>query len=252
MKSNVEWKLWGRVDPLWAVASWSNKQKGGPAPWTDHEFYSTGRSDWEDFLEQWSTYGVNTAHCLEIGCGAGRLTKHIASSFTTVSATDVSLHQIEYASSRIEHCNVTFILSDGVRVPEYVGNVTAVFSAHVFQHFDSYEDAKRLLKTVTERLMPSGTMMIHLPVYELPGGRIRPILQSLVAIAVGASRCQAWCYRRVGRLFMRGLHYERRWVVETLHSLGMRKIVFRTFSVRSNGESHTFVFARKGESHRSK
>jgi len=31
-KSNLEWKEWGRNDPLFGVASWPGKQKGGSAP----------------------------------------------------------------------------------------------------------------------------------------------------------------------------------------------------------------------------
>ena len=53
MKSNVEWKKWGEVDPLYAVASWAGKQRGQSNPWTDEEFYELGRSDWADFVRHW-------------------------------------------------------------------------------------------------------------------------------------------------------------------------------------------------------
>ena len=34
VKSDKEWRYWGTVDPLWAVASWDGKNLGGPSPWS--------------------------------------------------------------------------------------------------------------------------------------------------------------------------------------------------------------------------
>src|SRR5437764_15041344 len=89
LKSNTEWKQWGREDPLWGVASWENKQKHAGSAWTDEEFYALGQSDWQDFIGQWDHYGVNRESCLEVGCGAGRITKQLVNSFATVYAVDV-------------------------------------------------------------------------------------------------------------------------------------------------------------------
>ena len=57
MKSNIEWKKWGQVDPLYAVATWPGKQKGSEKPWTDDEFYALGASDWQDFHSKWQSFG---------------------------------------------------------------------------------------------------------------------------------------------------------------------------------------------------
>jgi hypothetical protein len=80
-KSNIKWKEWGRNDPLFGVAAWPGKQKGGIAPWTDDEFYELGRRDWEIFKKEWKTYGLEEDTCLEIGCGAGRMTMPLTRSF---------------------------------------------------------------------------------------------------------------------------------------------------------------------------
>jgi 2-polyprenyl-3-methyl-5-hydroxy-6-metoxy-1,4-benzoquinol methylase len=117
MKSNQELKQWGKVDPLFAVASWKNRGKDGSNPWTEDEFYALGKSDWEDFLAQWRQYGCDPKHCIEIGCGAGRLTRCIAETFDQVTALDVSEEQINYARSRINHPNVSFCVTDGVEFP---------------------------------------------------------------------------------------------------------------------------------------
>ena len=70
-------KSGGNAIPLFAVATWPGKERGGAAAWTDEEFYELGRSDWADFLKQWSHYGLNAGSCVEIGCGAGRITNQL-------------------------------------------------------------------------------------------------------------------------------------------------------------------------------
>jgi len=77
-------------------------QKSGSNPWTDKEFYALRQSDWADFFAQWQQYGCDTRHCVEIGCGAGRLTKQITGTFDQVIALDVSEDQIDYTRSRVD------------------------------------------------------------------------------------------------------------------------------------------------------
>jgi len=89
MKSNIEWEKWGERDPLYAVAAWPGKEKGNKNTWTDDEFYELGASDWEDFLRHWRHYRLRPAHCLEIGCGAGRITKQMSQTFERVTATTI-------------------------------------------------------------------------------------------------------------------------------------------------------------------
>ena len=75
MKSNIEWIKWGAKDPLFAVSSWHGKEKGGANPWTADEFYALGKSDFADFITCLNSFGYDRDHCVEIGCGAGRLTR---------------------------------------------------------------------------------------------------------------------------------------------------------------------------------
>jgi 2-polyprenyl-3-methyl-5-hydroxy-6-metoxy-1,4-benzoquinol methylase len=101
MRSNVEWKAWGKHDPLFAVSSWKGKGKYEAMPWTNEEFYSLGEKDWTDFKKRWAAYGLAFQHCLEIGCGAGRITKQLANDFEHVTALDVSDDQIAYAKTHV-------------------------------------------------------------------------------------------------------------------------------------------------------
>jgi SAM-dependent methyltransferase len=245
MKSNQEWKQWGKADPLFAVTTWKGKEKGGVTPWTDAEFYELGRLDWEDFFAQWKTYGCDPAHCIEIGCGAGRLTKHLAEIFDTVTAVDVSEDQIAYAQSRISRPNITYRLTDGVNFAADVPPATAVFSTHVFQHFDSLADAERVFRETFRALAPGGTLMIHLPMYVLPQSPVTSLFRSMITLAHRAATLKAKVNRKRGKLIMRGLTYERAWLADCLAAIGFQRVDFRTFRLSSNQDWHDVVLAEK-------
>src|SRR2546423_7206136 len=90
LQSNVEWQRWGKKDPLWAVATEIGRRRGEASGWTPEEFFAAGASDWQEFLRHWDNYGRNPRLCLEVGCGAGRITRHLATTFDYVLAVEVS------------------------------------------------------------------------------------------------------------------------------------------------------------------
>ena len=245
MKSNVEWEKWGEKDPLFAVATWPGKEKDGANPWTDEEFYALGRSDGESFLTAWNSFGCDRRHLLEIGCGAGRLTRFFATCFDQVSAVDVSEHQIAYARSRIDQDHVRFFKTDGDGLPLKDGEATAVFSAQVFQHFNSREDIARIFREIHRVLAPGGTLMIHLPLYSLPNNSLAPLLRGLIDIYGQLAQAKAWLARKRGKLIMRMLVSDRAWLISFLAELGFRRIEFRGLDMNSKDSGHDFVFAQK-------
>ncbi len=249
-KSNIEWKEWGKHDPLFGVAAWQGKQKGGSAPWTDAEFYELGRADWAVFEREWRSYGLDTDACLEIGCGAGRMTMQLARSFRKVVAVDVSEDMIAYARQRVTAKNVEFQVINGTSLPCKDNSMSAVFSTHVFQHFDSLEYADLYFAEISRSLKPGGTLMIHLPVFEWHPRT--PALSRLVF------RFTEWLYSlRIGlnrllirmgiqRSLMRILVFPMEHLARSLSGLGFTDIQVR---VLVNPGDHTripFVMARKG------
>ncbi len=248
MKSNIEWKKWGEIDPLYGVASWKDRGKGGKTPWQDREFYELGRSDWLDFKKHWEQYGVDHGRCLEIGCGAGRITMHMAADFKRVTALDVSDDMLRYARERIRDKHVEFTLSDGDRLPVPDESVTAVFSTHVFQHFNSLKDATGVFKEVYRVLGDNGSLMIHLPVYRWPipspvFSRTYSLWRKINDLRAGFRRFLI--KRGKWRPLMMELHYELDWLYRLLDGLGFTDIELRIIRVRSNKDPHPFIFARK-------
>ena len=248
INSNKEWKKWGEIDPLFGVASWQNKGRDGSNPWTDQEFYQLGESDWTDFSKQWELYGVNRESCLEIGCGAGRITMQLASYFNQVSAIDVSEKMIEYAKNNILSPSVSFYLTNGIDIPVANQSVFSVFSTHVFQHFDSLSFADRYFAEISRTMKKDGTLMIHLPIYRLPSES--KLLGMIYAAqkAVGDMRANGkrlLMQYGMAKPLMRRLEYPMAYFYEALPKYGFGDIELSVFAAKSNNDPHSFIFARK-------
>lgn len=250
MKSNLEWEIWGERDPLFAVATWDGKERGSPDAWTDAEFYELGRQDWADFQKHWQHYGLRPGACVEIGCGAGRISRQLGEHFENVTCLDVSQHQLDYARERITAPHVAFTLSNGTKLPVADASADAAFSVHVFQHFESREDAMAVFKEIARALKPGGTLMIHLPLYDLPDAKISRLFRPVIALSKRLSDCRARLARhqlRKGKwkFLMRRLRFDRSQLLAELGTLGFANIQFRLFPVGSNHSYHEFVFATK-------
>ena len=248
VSSNLEWEQWGKIDPLYGVASWEGKDREGTDPWTDDAFYELGRSDWEDFLLHWQRYGVDDTSCLEIGCGAGRITMHLANYFRTTYALDISPEMIAYAQRHIQDPSVVFIVADGATIPLPNEATTAIFSTHVFQHFDALSHATSYFTEISRVLTPGGTIMIHLPMHNWP--TMPRIFNLIYALRKQLGTVKASVRRRLmefglSRPIMRGLSYPLDYFYDVLPELGFEDVEMMVFATKSNGGLHPFVLARK-------
>lgn len=248
MKSNIEWKKWGEIDPLYGVATWKGKSKNSPQPWQNEEFYALGKSDWQDFKKIWEQYGVKTGTCLEIGCGVGKITKQLSVDFDIVKAFDVSEGMINYAKKYILDSNVEFLLSDGIHLATPDDSIDAVFSAHVFQHFNDLEDALKNFHEIYRILGNKGSLMIHLPIYRWPNHRGIHLVISNFLKRIDDFKANFWRFlirRGHWHFLMRVLFYEVDWLYNTLDQIGFEDIEIRYVRVKSNNDPHPFIFARK-------
>jgi SAM-dependent methyltransferase len=244
MRSDIEWKEWGRVDPLFGVASLDGRSKRGPKPWTDEEFYEHGKACWAQYLPYWERYGLTRGLCVEIGCGAGRLTKVLAESFQSVHALDVSEDMIVKARTAVP-TNVTFQLTADPRIDLPDGSADASFSTDVFQHFPSPEDGAAYFRELARVLRPGATMMHHVPVHTWPHppGAYRglhAIHRLLTQARDGIQRMVIILGGR--RPFMTGITYENLWLFDTLKTLGFARIELLVFSTPGN---RCYVFATR-------
>src|SRR3954468_7329347 len=252
MRSNVEWVFWGNHDPLWGVASHPGRERGGDNPWNDDDFYQTGRQDWQAFSSRWARFGLEPASCLEIGSGAGRLTKWLAGTFGQGHGIAASPGMGEYARQHVVDPNVTFHVTDGQKIPLPDASVSGVFSAHVFQHFESAQDAVPVFFEIARVLRPRGSLMIHLPLYLYPHphSRLTRVVRRLYAgRKMLADKVAAWKRAKLQRNqnvpLMRGTFYDVHWLHRLLLDLGMAEVEVAMISSQPGGPLDPFVLARK-------
>ncbi|MGH9800075.1 MAG: class I SAM-dependent methyltransferase, partial [Blastocatellia bacterium] len=100
---------------------------------------------------------------LEIGCGVGRMTKHLAAIFGEVHSTDVSGEMIRQARERLGHlANVHLHETSGVdfaALPD--DDFDVVFSAYVFQHVPSKAVIESNIRDAYRVVKPGGVVRVH-------------------------------------------------------------------------------------------
>jgi SAM-dependent methyltransferase len=252
LKTNSEWLEWGRRDPLFGVASWTNKNVKGASPWTDAEFYALGESDWHDFQERWRKYGYTAGSFVEIGCGAGRITNQLSMAFERGHALDISEEMIRYASAHVKASNLEWHTTQGLTIPLEDSTVDAAFSCHVLQHLPSPEAGYVYFQEIIRTLKPGGSMMIHLPIHVFPSIVSMKFVQlcsflyrRLLFVKDLNSGMQRFLMRHGGTPPMLGMSYEQGALYHALISMGFERVEFATFPLRSNGALHQFVMATK-------
>jgi ubiquinone/menaquinone biosynthesis C-methylase UbiE len=252
MRSNVEWKQWGRLDPLYGVASFTGRERDGENPWTDEEFYALG-ADWHEFDAAWlRTTGYQAGTVLEIGSGAGRITRMLSAKFAQVIATDVSCDIIEYARARIPANNISWQVSDGDTIPAIDASVDAVFSCHVFQHFPSNATQLAVFKEVHRVLKTGATFFIHLPIHTFPVVNLPFARAARLAYAaflrvssLRAAMRRAMMKAGIGRPYMHGVSYEMDGLFSDLSNLGFADLSVSAIRVPTGPGIHSCITGRK-------
>jgi ubiquinone/menaquinone biosynthesis C-methylase UbiE len=129
--------------------------------WTDEEFFASGEktvaeqilNDLENICQ-----GKPPAHMrvLEIGCGAGRVTRALAKTFGEVHAVDVSGEMVRQATEALRPYPDAFVYQnngmDLTVVPEL--EFDFAFSSIVFQHIPSREIIESYVREVHRLLRP--------------------------------------------------------------------------------------------------
>lgn len=100
---------------------------------------------------------------LEIGCGIGRMTKHLAAIFGEVHATDVSGEMIRQARERLKDLpNVHLHETSGVDFAALPNDFFDIaFSAYVFQHVPSKAVIESNIRDAYRVVKPGGIFRVH-------------------------------------------------------------------------------------------
>jgi ubiquinone/menaquinone biosynthesis C-methylase UbiE len=242
VRTDAEWRYWGKRDPLWSVASAPGKEIGGTEPWTTEGFLALGEADFADVRRHWEHYGMHFGRCVEIGCGAGRMTYQLARAFDTVLALDVSPDQIDRARAALGPLSATVdfhVVTEPV-IPTGDQSCDAMFSCHVLQHLPGRRAVSAYLRDTARVLRKDGTVCFHLPV---PGAHVTSRQSPLWYMA---SNTLTRLRRAIGIMPVAEYHrYRPRDVLALLAEVGFGDLQLRIFAMSSNGDYHSYFFGRK-------
>ncbi|MGA2714535.1 MAG: class I SAM-dependent methyltransferase [Bryobacteraceae bacterium] len=135
----------------------------GNSDWDTKEFFNSGRlCVFHEILTDLGNVcqgkGANEMKVLEIGCGAGRMTRALAEVFAEVYAVDVSGEMIAKGKEALADVrNVRFFQNTGADL-QVLGDVQIdfAFSYIVFQHIPSREVIYNYVREVNRLLRPGG------------------------------------------------------------------------------------------------
>ena len=155
-KMRADWDLRARENARHFIVT-------GKDQWSDEEFFASGVQSVE---EEILTDMTNICHgrapqdmrVLEIGCGAGRVTRALAEVFGEVHAVDVSGEMIEQASRALAAFPHAHVYRNNGMFQSVVPNLPFdfAFSFIVFQHMPSQLIVENYVREVYRLLRPGG------------------------------------------------------------------------------------------------
>lgn len=136
--------------------------------WTDEEFFRSGELEVEgeilnDMANICQGNDPKQMRIVEIGCGAGRMTRSLARVFGEVHAVDVSGEMIEQARKALHDCPNAFFYNNNGKDLDVLppGPYDFAFSAIVFQHISTREVIYSYCREVHRLLRPGGLFKLQ-------------------------------------------------------------------------------------------
>lgn len=167
-----QWTELGEVDPHWSVLTHDNFRA---ANLTDEQlalFNKSGRreADMVGHFEAVTGRKATRGICLELGCGVGRITRHLADEFDKVVAVDISPGNLRLCQSYLKSekvTNVDTVQVMGIEDFDTLPPIDFFFTMIVLQH-NSPPIQKRLLRTILSKIRPGGGALFQIPT-DAPG-----------------------------------------------------------------------------------
>jgi SAM-dependent methyltransferase len=154
-----DWDERARKDAFHYIASWRKD-------WTPESFFESGEEDYHRLVapvfarQRWEPQGKTM---LELGCGAGRMTRSFARRFSRVYAFDISKEMLGHSKALFpEASNIEWILGNGVDLCA-LGNesVNFAFSYIVLQHMPEPSLAVHYIREMVRVLKPGGMFLFQ-------------------------------------------------------------------------------------------
>ncbi len=155
-----DWDGRARKDAFHYIAAW---REG----WDAEAFFASGEDDYRRFVEP----ALARQRCepramtvLELGCGAGRMTRSFACRFARVVACDISAEMLRRAQTLLaDFSNIVWIQGDGSSLSGVESNSMGfVFSYIVLQHIPAETLVLQYVREMLRVLKPGGWFLFQL------------------------------------------------------------------------------------------
>lgn len=165
------WSQLGGSQPYWSVITNRKYLMENMDEKKREEFYESGRESCRaviqtlirnDIIE--TEAGAECLDITEIGCGTGRVTKHLAQAFCRVTAIDVSAENMAVASAAVLEENVSFCLYGSLEDYDKLPKTDIIYSIIVLQHNVPPVTA-RILDAMFRSLKAGGVAIFQVPTY---------------------------------------------------------------------------------------
>jgi len=164
------WSELGKSRPHWSVLSVDEFDKESLETSDIDSFYKTGGYATDVLFETLKRNDIETSSlqsCLEIGCGLGRVTGHLAKRFDRVSACDISQPHLEAArheSGSNRQDNIEYWQLESVEEIGSRGSFDLIYSIIVLQH-NPPPVILEMIRLMCESLTPGGVAFFQVPTY---------------------------------------------------------------------------------------
>jgi len=163
------WEGMGFTEPYWSVLT-QPQYKIENFIENSQQFYSSSGPLFRNMMSTLNRNGINVSsldNCLEVGCGVGRMTAHLAGNFNRVIGADVSLQHILKAKSYLDSIkveNVEFIHWQKLDQLNGLANIDFIVSLITLQH-NPPPLILKILEKLLSSLNPGGFAFIQIPTY---------------------------------------------------------------------------------------
>lgn len=170
-----DWEALGAFDPLLTTL---RDVDGRHGTWTLDTFLASGERDAGRLLAAADRLGLATRrdHAFELGCGAGRITRALATQFAHCTGVDISSTMITRAQElNADRTNCTWLVHDGPELKRFPpGAYDLVLSHLVLQHVPTQSAILLYIVGLTRMLADGGLLAVQLPATMPLRQRVQP------------------------------------------------------------------------------
>jgi 2-polyprenyl-3-methyl-5-hydroxy-6-metoxy-1,4-benzoquinol methylase len=122
-----QWRRLGETEPYWSVLTTPEFKADVMDAERVDSFYETGRSSAGliDIFAERSGVPITQGTCLELGCGVGRVTAHLAQRFSRVVAVDISPGNLALCERRMKQLALHNVETVLLKSPDQIAQLPA-------------------------------------------------------------------------------------------------------------------------------